>query len=85
MTSGPIHMRGSRSLRRVAVQPPADFYPLLWRQLLDGFFDFGERAHGGNGIRVSIARQVSGCPGGYDYFLEKTGALDDERAAIMAG
>ncbi|MEQ1861006.1 MAG: ABC-F family ATP-binding cassette domain-containing protein [Chthoniobacteraceae bacterium] len=24
-------------------------------------------------------------PGGYDYFLEKTGALDDERAALTAG
>jgi ATP-binding cassette subfamily F protein 3 len=23
-------------------------------------------------------------PGGYDYFLEKTGALDDERAALTA-
>ena len=24
-------------------------------------------------------------PGGYDYFLEKTGALDNERAALTAG
>ena len=29
--------------------------------------------------------RVTGYPGGYDYFLEKTGALDDERAAITAG
>jgi len=31
------------------------------------------------------AGKVTGYPGGYDYFLEKTGALDDERAAITAG
>ena len=24
-------------------------------------------------------------PGGYDYFLEKTGALENERAALTAG
>ena len=29
--------------------------------------------------------KVTGYPGGYDYFLEKTGALNDERAAITAG
>jgi hypothetical protein len=29
--------------------------------------------------------KVTGYPGGYDYLLEKTGALDDERAAITAG
>ena len=29
--------------------------------------------------------KVTSDPGGYDYFLEKTGALDDERAAITAG
>ncbi len=29
--------------------------------------------------------QVSAYEGGYDYFLEKTGALDDERAALTAG
>jgi len=28
---------------------------------------------------------VTPYPGGYDYFLEKTGALDDERAALTAG
>ncbi len=31
------------------------------------------------------AGQVTPYPGGYDYFLEKTGALGDERAAITAG
>jgi ATP-binding cassette, subfamily F, member 3 len=31
------------------------------------------------------AGQVAPYPGGYDYFLEKTGALDDERAALTAG
>jgi len=31
------------------------------------------------------AGKVTPYPGGYDYFLEKTGALDDERAAITAG
>ena len=31
------------------------------------------------------AGQVSPYPGGYDYFLEKIGALDDERAALTAG
>jgi ATP-binding cassette subfamily F protein 3 len=29
--------------------------------------------------------KVTPYPGGYDYFLEKTGALEDERAAITAG
>ncbi len=29
--------------------------------------------------------QVSAYEGGYDYFLEKTGATDDERAALTAG
>jgi len=29
--------------------------------------------------------QVRAYPGGYDYFLEKTGALGNERAAITAG
>ena len=31
------------------------------------------------------AGQVTPYAGGYDYFLEKTGALDDERAALTAG
>jgi ATP-binding cassette, subfamily F, member 3 len=31
------------------------------------------------------AGQVTPYEGGYDYFLEKTGALDDERAALTAG
>jgi ATP-binding cassette subfamily F protein 3 len=31
------------------------------------------------------AGQVAPYPGGYDYFLEKTGALGDERAALTAG
>jgi len=31
------------------------------------------------------AGQVTPYPGGYDYFLEKTGSLGDERAAITAG
>ncbi len=32
------------------------------------------------------AGQVTPYPGGYDYFLEKTGALiTDERAALTAG
>ena len=31
------------------------------------------------------AGTVSPYPGGYDYFLEKTNALDDERAALTAG
>lgn len=30
------------------------------------------------------AGKVSPYPGGYDYFLEKTGALNDERAALTA-
>jgi ATP-binding cassette, subfamily F, member 3 len=30
------------------------------------------------------AGQVASYPGGYDYFLEKSGALDDERAALTA-
>src|SRR6202012_4554619 len=29
--------------------------------------------------------QVSSYPGGYDYFLEKTGLMNDERSAITAG
>ena len=29
--------------------------------------------------------KVTCYPGGYNYFLEKTGALGDERAAITAG
>ena len=29
--------------------------------------------------------EVAPYPGGYDYFLEKSGALDDERAALTAG
>src|SRR5215207_1912850 len=31
------------------------------------------------------AGKVSPYPGGYDYFLEKTGGLDNERAALTAG
>ena len=31
------------------------------------------------------AGKLSSYPGGYDYFLEKTGVLDDERAALTAG
>ncbi len=31
------------------------------------------------------AGQVAPYPGGYDYFLEKSGALNDERAALTAG
>ncbi len=31
------------------------------------------------------AGKVAPYPGGYDYFLEKTGALDNERAALTAG
>ena len=31
------------------------------------------------------AGHVAPYPGGYDYFLEKTGALGDERAALTAG
>jgi ATP-binding cassette subfamily F protein 3 len=31
------------------------------------------------------AGKVSSYVGGYDYFLEKTGAADDERAALTAG
>ncbi len=31
------------------------------------------------------AGKITGYVGGYDYFLEKTGALDDERAALTAG
>ena len=31
------------------------------------------------------AGQVASYPGGYDYFLEKTGAADDARAALTAG
>jgi ATP-binding cassette subfamily F protein 3 len=31
------------------------------------------------------AGQVTAYAGGYDYFLEKTGALDDARAALTAG
>ncbi|HMJ88520.1 MAG TPA: ABC-F family ATP-binding cassette domain-containing protein [Candidatus Acidoferrum sp.] len=31
------------------------------------------------------AGQITPYEGGYDYFLEKTGALDDERAALTAG
>jgi hypothetical protein len=29
--------------------------------------------------------QVTHYAGGYDYFLEKTNAFDDERAALTAG
>jgi ATP-binding cassette subfamily F protein 3 len=31
------------------------------------------------------AGKVMPYPGGYDYFLEKTGALENERAALTAG
>jgi ATP-binding cassette subfamily F protein 3 len=31
------------------------------------------------------AGRITSYVGGYDYFLEKTGALDDERAALTAG
>ena len=31
------------------------------------------------------AGQITPYVGGYDYFLEKTNALDDERAALTAG
>ncbi len=30
------------------------------------------------------AGQVAPYPGGYDYFLEKSGTLEDERAALTA-
>jgi ATP-binding cassette subfamily F protein 3 len=36
-------------------------------------------------LHVRGAGEVVPYPGGYDYFLEKTGALDDERAALTAG
>jgi ATP-binding cassette subfamily F protein 3 len=35
-------------------------------------------------LRVN-AGQVTAYPGGYDYFLEKTGSLTDERTALTAG
>ena len=31
------------------------------------------------------AGQITAYAGSYDYFLEKTGALDNERAALTAG
>ena len=31
------------------------------------------------------AGKITSYVGGYDYFLEKTGARDDERAALTAG
>jgi hypothetical protein len=31
------------------------------------------------------AGKITSYVGGYDYFLDKTGALDDERAALTAG
>jgi ATP-binding cassette subfamily F protein 3 len=31
------------------------------------------------------AGQITSYPGDYDYFLEKTGATEDERAALTAG
>ena len=69
----------------MAVHPPADFYPLFRRQLFDGFFDFGERAHGGMVSTLLWQGKGTANPGGYDCFLEMTGALEDERAAITAG
>ena len=42
-----------------------------------------------DGHQVSTAAPTAGTvipyPGGYDYFLEKTGGLANERAAITAG
>ncbi len=35
-------------------------------------------------LRVN-AGQVTAFPGGYDYFLEKTGSLTEERTALTAG
>ena len=53
MASRPIHTLGGRGLWCMAFQPTADFHPLLRRQLFDGGFDLGERAH---------AREDAGTP-----------------------
>ncbi len=34
---------------------------------------------------TSMLEKITSYVGGYDYFLKKTGALDDERVALTAG